>query len=101
MRGERLRVVAVHAANHGANVRSPGDPALARGPAQSTSSERAGGRDSLRLGDEYLPLREAAKVDAIAGWTSVMVSADKVDALLKKNTALLGASLSCPPLGRA
>jgi hypothetical protein len=28
MRGERLRVVAVHAANHGANVRSPGDPAL-------------------------------------------------------------------------
>jgi hypothetical protein len=27
-------VVAVHAADHGANVRSPGDPALARGPAQ-------------------------------------------------------------------
>ena len=39
MRGERLRVVAVHAANHGANVRSPGDPALARGLAQSTSRE--------------------------------------------------------------
>jgi hypothetical protein len=45
--------------------------------------------DSLRLADEYLPLREAAKVDAIAGWTSVMVSADKVDALLQKNTAVL------------
>jgi hypothetical protein len=42
----------------------------------------------LRLADEYLPLREAAKVDAIAGWTSVMVSADKVDALLQKNTAV-------------
>jgi hypothetical protein len=28
-------------------------------------------------------------VDAIAGWTSVMVSADKVDALLQKNTAVL------------
>jgi hypothetical protein len=43
----------------------------------------------LRLADEYLPLREAAKVDAIAGWTSVMVSADKVDALLQKNTAVV------------
>jgi hypothetical protein len=43
----------------------------------------------LRLADEYLPLREAAKVDAIAGWTSIMVSADKVDALLQKNTEVL------------
>jgi hypothetical protein len=31
MRGERLRVVAIHVANHGATLRSPGDPALARG----------------------------------------------------------------------
>jgi hypothetical protein len=44
----------------------------------------------LRLADEYLPLREAAKVGAIAPrWTSIMVSADKVDALLQKNTAVL------------
>jgi hypothetical protein len=34
VRGERLRVVAVHAASHGANVRSPGDSALA--PAQGS-----------------------------------------------------------------
>jgi hypothetical protein len=40
----------------------------------------------LRLADEYLPLREAAKVDAIAGRTSVMVSADKADALLRPLT---------------
>jgi hypothetical protein len=72
MRGERLRVVAVHAANHGGNVISPGDPALARACLKGRRERRAGGRDSLRLADEYLPLREAAKVDAIAEWTSVM-----------------------------
>lgn len=51
---------------------------------------RAWNKRVLRLADEYLPLKEAALVDTIAGWTSVMTGPDRVEALLQSNTTVLG-----------
>ena len=46
-------------------------------------------RPDLRLDDEYLPLKEAALVDAIGGFLTIMVSAERVEQLLQRNSAVL------------
>jgi hypothetical protein len=43
----------------------------------------------LALADEYLPIRESANVDALAGWSSMMASATQIDALLNNNKNVL------------
>jgi hypothetical protein len=45
----------------------------------------------LALADEFLPIREAAQVDALAlsGWTSVVASSVRVDRLIQNNSATL------------
>jgi len=37
----------------------------------------------LALADGHLSLGEAAKVDALAGWTFALATADRIDALIR------------------
>ncbi len=46
-------------------------------------------RHVLALADEYLPLRDSASVDALAGWSSIMASASRIDTLLNNNKNVL------------
>lgn len=50
---------------------------------------RAWNEKVLALADEHLPLREAADVDALPGWTSTFANTQRIGDLLTENSRVL------------